>query len=116
MIAEGKLPPFIIVGIDSPGPFRSECYLPFPPGEGAHGHRPDAAKWPGGNVGPYMDRVVNELMPLIADHWGGSMDRERLAFGGASFGGVCALYTAMHYPNVFKSILAESPSLWAQVI
>ena len=39
-------------------------------------------------------------------------DPDRLAFGGGSFGGVCALYAAMHYPHVFGSILAESPSLW----
>jgi len=114
LIGEGKLPPFIIVGIDSPGPFRSECYLPFPPGIGAHDHRPDAAKWPGGNVSPYMDRIVHELLPLINEHWGGSLARERMAFGGASFGGVCALYAAMNYPHIFASVLVESPSLWAQ--
>ena len=35
LIASGALPPFMIVGIDSPGPFRSQCYLPWPPGERA---------------------------------------------------------------------------------
>ena len=36
----------------------------------------------------------------------------RVAFGGGSFGGVNALYASLHYPHVFGSILAESPSLW----
>ena len=60
LIGNGILPPFIVVGIDSPGPFRSQCYLPFPPGCGAHDHRPDAARWPGGDVESYMERIVGE--------------------------------------------------------
>merc|ERR1719453_2385200 len=98
LIGNGKLPPFIVVGIDSPGPFRSQCYLPFPPGCGAHGHRPDAERWPGGDVESYMERIVGEVLPLINTQWGGSLKRERLMFGGASFGGVCALFAAMKYP------------------
>ena len=113
LIGNGILPPFIVVGIDSPGPFRSQCYLPFPPGCGAHDHRPDAARWPGGDVESYMERIVGEVLPLIQSHWGGSMQREKLALGGASFGGVCSLYTAMKYPDTFSAILAESPSLWS---
>lgn len=113
LIGSGKLPPFMIVGIDSPGPFRSQCYLPFPPGIGIHDHRPDAAKWPGGEVEPYMERVVQELLPMINTEYGGSLERERLCFGGASFGGVNAIYTAMYYPDVFSSVLVESPSLWS---
>lgn len=113
LIGNGKLPPFIIVGVDSPGPFRSQCYLPFPPGIGAHNHRPDAEKWPGGDVSSYMERLVGELLPLINSQWGGSLVPARLCFAGASFGGVNALYTAMKYPHVFHSVLAESPSLWS---
>jgi len=115
LIREKKLPPFIIVGIDSPGPFRSQCYLPFPPGIGINDHRPDAERWPGGDVEAYMDRIVHELLPLVHENWGGSMERELLAFGGASFGGVCSLYTAMHYPHVFGGVLAESPSIWSNM-
>ncbi|KAK3256292.1 hypothetical protein CYMTET_34565 [Cymbomonas tetramitiformis] len=113
LIGSGKLPPFMIVGVDSPGPFRSQCYLPFPPGIGINDHRPDAAKWPGGEVEPYMERIVQEMLPMINTEYGGSLERERLCFGGASFGGVCAIYTAMYYPDVFSSVLVESPSLWS---
>ena len=60
-----------------------------------------------------MERVVGEVLPLINTQWGGSLKRERLTFGGASFGGVCALFAAMKYPDTFHSILAESPSLWS---
>lgn len=59
-----------------------------------------------------MERVVEEIMPLCRAHYGVSDRRELIAFGGASFSGVCALYAAMHYSHVFGQILAESPSLW----
>jgi len=113
LIEEGHLPPFILVGIDAPGAFRSQCYLPYPPGSGEGNFRPDSARWPGGNVDSYMDRVVHEITPLVAQHYGGSMRSERLCFGGGSFGGICAIYAAMKYPHVFGSILAESPSFWS---
>lgn len=114
LIDVGALPPFIIVGIDSPGPFRSQCYLPWPPGEGKWGHRPDAARWPGGDAMPYMERVTQELMPLIESHWGGSSNPDLRCFGGASFGGVCSLFASMHFNDYFTSFLCESPSLWSQ--
>lgn len=46
-------------------------------------------------------RVTEEVMPLIQQHFGAASDPARVAFGGGSFGGVCALYAAMHYPHVF---------------
>jgi len=112
LIGSKALPPFIIVGIDGAGPYRSYQYCPYPPGTGDGGFRGDCERWPGGGVDAYMRRVVQEVMPLITTEFGGSTDPDRLAFGGGSFGGVCALYAAMHYPHVFGSILAESPSLW----
>jgi enterochelin esterase-like enzyme len=57
--------------------------------------------------------VTQEIMPVISERFGGSHDPARLAFGGGSFGGVAALYAALHYPHVFGAVLAESPSLWA---
>jgi hypothetical protein len=33
LITRGELPPFLVVGIDSPGPMRSLNYLPYAPGE-----------------------------------------------------------------------------------
>jgi len=112
LIARGELPPFLVVGIDSAGPLRSFNYLPFAPGAGAGGFRRDAERWPGGGLPAYMARVTQEIMPLVSERFGGSRDPARLAFGGGSFGGVAALYAALHYPHVFGSVLAESPSLW----
>lgn len=52
------------------------------------------------------------MLPLLQHRYSISTDPAKLAFGGGSFAGVSALYAAMHYPHVFGSVLAESPSLW----
>lgn len=48
----------------------------------------------------------------MAERYGVSRDPSRVAFGGASFAGVAAIYAAMHYPHIFGAVLAESPSMW----
>ncbi len=40
-------------------------------------------------------------MPMVQEHYHTADDPARVAFGGGSFGGVCALYAAMKYPHVF---------------
>ncbi|GIL61286.1 hypothetical protein Vafri_15684 [Volvox africanus] len=112
LITQGKLPPFVVVAVDSVGAMRSLNYLPYPPGTGAGGFRGDAERWPGGGLEAYMTRLVEEIMPLIQQRFAVSSDPAKVAFGGGSFAGVAALYAAMHYPHVFGCVLAESPSLW----
>ena len=112
LISSGQLPPFLIVGIDAAGAFRSLNFLPFAPGAGAGGFRPDCARWPGGNVAAYLRRVATDVLPLAEREFGASASRERRAFGGASFGGVAALHAAMTCSHLFASFLVESPSLW----
>ncbi len=46
-------------------------------------------------------RVSQEIMPLIQNEFSVASDPELVSFGGGSFGGVCALYVAMHYPHLF---------------
>ncbi len=48
-----------------------------------------------------MHVAVQEIMPLVQQRYGASSDPSRNAFGGGSFGGVAALYSAMHFPHVF---------------
>lgn len=112
LIGLGRLPPFLIVGIDSAGPMRSYNYLPFPPGTGEGGFRGDAERWPGGGADAFLQRVVDEIVPLMHQEFAVSVDPSRVAFGGGSFGGVCSMMAAMQYPHVFGAVLAESPSLW----
>jgi enterochelin esterase-like enzyme len=112
LIASGALPPMLLVGIDAAGAFRSLNLLPFPPGAGDGGFRPECARWPGGGVDTFLARVVRELLPLSQAVFGASARRARRAFGGASFGGVAALHAALTQAHVFGGVLAESPSLW----
>lgn len=70
------------------------------------------SRWPGGGLDKYLSRVVTELLPLVSRRYNTSTDASRVAFGGGSFAGICALYAAMAYPHVFGRVLAESPSLW----
>jgi enterochelin esterase-like enzyme len=49
----------------------------------------------------YMKRLTEEIIPLVQTKFGASADPARTAFGGGSFGGVCALWAAMHYPAMF---------------
>lgn len=44
--------------------------------------------------------------------YGAASDAAHIAFGGSSFGGICALWAAMHHSDKFGAVLVESPSLW----
>lgn len=112
LILTGDLPPFVIVGIDHAGPLRSYYYNPYKPGTGPGGFRKDAASWPGGGVDIYLDTVVNEILPYVTEKYALSTDPKHRAFGGSSFGGICTLRMALRFPELFGSILVESPSLW----
>lgn len=48
----------------------------------------------------YMHRIVEEIMPLVAERYAVSRDHSKNAFGGGSFAGVTALYAAMRFPHV----------------
>ena len=113
LLESGALPPFLIVGIDAVGHFRSLNYLPFAPGTGVGDFRHECARWPGGNVDAFLRRVRTDVLPLAEREFGASTRRERRAFGGASFGGVAALHAALTCADIFGGVLAESPSLWA---
>ena len=65
LMAAGQLRPIVLVGIDGAGANRSWNYLPWPPGTGAGGFRGDCARWPGGGVDAYVDRVITEYMPFV---------------------------------------------------
>eukprot|EP00798_Chlamydomonas_sp_ICE-L_P017053 gene17053-23348_t len=109
LMASGQLPPFVIVGVDHTWLTRAYDYNPYVPGTGPGSFRKDAAKWPGGGVDQYLDRVVNEVMPFIRERYGVSGKAPLVAMGGASFGGIATLCM---YPHLLDCALVESPSLW----
>ncbi|CAK9019560.1 unnamed protein product [Durusdinium trenchii] len=117
LIAAQRIPPILLLGIDHRGPMRTFDYLSVPPtgwdapwGQGMRGDMWDA---PGGGVETYMERVISELLPWAEQLFGVAPEASQRYFGGSSFGGICALYMAMRYPDHWAGVLVESPSFWA---
>ncbi len=103
LIAEGKIPPIIIVGIDNTGKNRGREYIPYRSFDlrlfGPQGKR-------------YPEFLRREVMPLIEKHYAVAKGPEHTGLGGSSLGGLIALYTQLATPGVFGRLLIESPSLF----
>ena len=98
LITSGRLPPFIIAGLDNSGALRSYDYLPYKPGTGVGGFRAEAAAWPGGGVDAFADSLVAQVLPLVRSAFGATSDPRRTVLGGSSFGGIAALAVARRHP------------------
>jgi predicted alpha/beta superfamily hydrolase len=105
LTATGKIPPLIVVGIDSGGKhLRAKEYLPYvdeflkPP-------EPD----PQGKLYPRF--LMEEVIPFIEERY--RTDSANRALGGSSYGAGVALYAAIQRPGAFAGLLLESPSVYA---
>ncbi|HEU5164372.1 MAG TPA: alpha/beta hydrolase-fold protein, partial [Chitinophagaceae bacterium] len=58
----------------------------------------------------YQQFVLNELMPYINKNWGN--DFKDKAYAGFSLGGLSAIDTVWHYPELFSKAAVFSGSLW----
>jgi predicted alpha/beta superfamily hydrolase len=120
LIAEGKVEPLIIVGVDSARPHTRESvveerrvgsrpneYLPFsdesldPPIPHVHGAE-------------YPRFLTREVMPFIENNYRAKTGPENTGLGGSSYGGYIAFYTAFHTHDVFGRVLIESPTFWVK--
>jgi predicted alpha/beta superfamily hydrolase len=103
LVAEGKIPPIIVIGIDNTGKNRIREYIPYrsldPRLFGPQGKR-------------YPEFLLQEVMPLIAEHYPVAKGPENTGLGGSSLGGLITLYTGISAPGVFGRLLIESPSLF----
>jgi enterochelin esterase-like enzyme len=104
LIAERRIPPIVIVGIDHGQLRRAREYLPVEDDRNPFARDPLAAD--------YAAFVTTELVPFIAGKYPVGRGASQTAFGGSSYGAVAALYTAMKMPGVFGRLLLESPSLY----
>ena len=102
LIADQKIPPLIIVGIDNTKR-RIHEYIPYKSKD------PRVLKAMGTC---YPDFLQNEVMPLIADRYPVQREPGSAGLGGSSLGGLITLYTQMAAPGVFGRLLVESPSLF----
>jgi enterochelin esterase-like enzyme len=107
LTTSGKIPPLIVVGIDSAGKrFRPKEYLPYvdeflkPP-------EPD----PQGKL--YPSFLMDEVIPFVEKRYRVLQYPANRALGGSSYGAGAALYAAIQRPGAFGGLLLESPSVYA---
>ncbi len=102
LIAEQKIRPLIIVGIDNTKNRVCE-YIPYKSND------PRVLKPKGKHYPEFLQR---EAMPLIEERYPVLKGPENTGLGGSSLGGLIAFYTQMAAPGVFGRLLIESPSLF----
>jgi len=103
LIAEKKIRPLVIVGIDNTGRNRVREYIPYK-------SRDPQVLHPQGTC--YPEFLQREVMPLIEANYRTRRGPENTGLGGSSLGGLVALYTQMAAPGIVGQLLIESPSLF----
>jgi predicted alpha/beta superfamily hydrolase len=113
LIATGKIPPLIAVGIDNGsdaihqgdgnGNARAREFLPYPDPYDRDTLAPSGTGYP--------DFLESEVMSVIAAKYPVETGPQHTAIWAASYGGVAALYTLTHRPDLFGSAIIESPAL-----
>jgi predicted alpha/beta superfamily hydrolase len=102
MIAAGQIEPLIIVGINHTGADRANELTPI------HSRKHKA----GGRGPQYAKFLIEELKPFVDASYRTRPEREHTGTGGASLGGLIALYLGFAVPDVFGRLMVMSPSLW----
>lgn len=105
LVAAGKIPPIIVVGVDHAGAARGHEYLPYKDFNGD----PDMPEPAGKRFPEFM---VKEVMPLVDGQYRTLTGHANTGIGGSSYGGVASLYALLARPNTFGHALIESPVLW----
>jgi len=96
LIAAGKIPPLIVVGIYNTGTQRINEYT------SGLGDKPPL----------YARMVVEELKPFIDSHYRTLPGPENTGLGGSSLGALISLEIGLKYPQVFGKLAVMSPSVW----
>jgi enterochelin esterase-like enzyme len=93
-----RTPAPIVVAIDHGGTARIDELAPF-----------RDAKHGGGKLPALIDALATTLIPRVDARFGVATRRY---IGGASLGGLAAIYAHLLHPSLFSGALAMSPSLW----
>ncbi len=112
MIEADLAEPCIVVGVPNAGSSRAAEYLMV---DAIEGVEPDADR--------YVAILADQIVPRVEAAVRARRDRSSRIVGGASLGGLISLYAAHQRPEVFGSVLAESPSItlrgrtiWTEVL
>jgi enterochelin esterase-like enzyme len=103
-VSQGRLPPWIVVGVDHRGPLRIGDDSPWP--DQRMQFEPRAPR--------YASFVVHELERWIGDHLPATPGAGSRAVMGSSMAGLVSLYIAWRHPLAFSRVGALSPSvMWS---
>jgi predicted alpha/beta superfamily hydrolase len=105
LIAEKKIPPLIVVGVDHAGKDRAREYLPYKDFVGNQDMDEPAGKL-------FPDFMTREVMSLVDRTYRTLPGQPNTGIGGSSYGGVASLYALLAKPNTFGYGLIESPVMW----
>ena len=102
LIADKKIPPLIVVGVDNSPINRINEFT----------YDTDS-RHPGGGGGEhYSAFLLSEVKPFVDQTYRTRPDRDHTMIGGSSLGGLISLDIARRHPDIFGGIIAMSPSLW----
>jgi enterochelin esterase-like enzyme len=104
LIAEGKVEPMIVVGIDHAGERRLIEYVPWRDFMTPEMPEPEGRRMP--------DFMLHEVLPVIEAKYRIAKGAENTGIGGSSAGAVAAVYVAQQAPLRFGRLLAESVVPW----
>lgn len=83
---------------------------------GVHHRQDELTPWPMGGKGGASDRfldwIAGDLVPAVQSAFAIIPGPVGSAIGGASWGGLCALYAHFRHPDLFGGALCLSPSFW----
>ncbi len=103
LISERKIPPIIIVGIDS-SKRRNYDYSPYrDPISDPRAPEPIGKQLP--------SFLADEVLPFISSRYRAANEPAHTGIGGTSLAASAALYVALNRPDLFRLALIESPNL-----
>jgi predicted alpha/beta superfamily hydrolase len=103
LIDQHKIPPLVVVGVDSTE-HRSYEYSPYKdPITDTRAPDPIGKQLP--------SFFADEVMPFASSHYRVSDSAAQTGIGGTSLGGSAALYISLTRPDLFGLVLIESPNL-----
>lgn len=111
LIERAEVAPFIIVAVHH-GERRIDDYTPTRITMDAQRSGSGRPQTVGGDAPRYARYLIEELKPEIDRRYRTLPAREHTSVGGASLGGLFALWLALHEPTVFGAALVVSPSVW----
>lgn len=101
-IADGTLPPLVVVGIDNTSA-RFEEYTPVT--DVLDGRRV------GGRADEYVDFLVQGVKPFAEARYPVSSEPDQVGVMGSSLGGLISLYIGLRHPNVFGQVASMSGTI-----